>query len=310
MLYYIYKLSFTAPLHIGDGSLTDGESTINSDTLFSALCHEAVNLECLDEFVAAAEEKQISFSNLFPFVGQTLYLPKPMLSVKTEVEGDSIVKKSFKKLKYIPIQSLETYLKGNLNPLIEVEKLKKLGKFEMRTMSSGRNEEKIQNGEMLPFDVGIYSFSKGCGLYCIVAVENEQAQNLFNQLLYSLSFSGIGGKRSSGFGRFTVESITADTDLSLKINNNSNRSMLLSTAMATQEELPKTLENSSYILLRRAGFVSSVTYSKELVLKKDFYAFKAGSCFSNTFSGKIFDVSQNGNHPVYRYAIPMFLGVE
>ena len=43
--------------------------------------------------------------------------------------------------------------------------------------------------------------------------------------------------------------------------------------------------------------------------KKDLYVFRAGSCFVHPFAGDIYDVSDGGSHPVYRYARAMFLGV-
>ena len=44
--------------------------------------------------------------------------------------------------------------------------------------------------------------------------------------------------------------------------------------------------------------------------KKELYSFKAGSCFSHKFDGHIFDLSEGGNHPVYRYAKPLMMGVD
>ena len=35
----------------------------------------------------------------------------------------------------------------------------------------------------------------------------------------------------------------------------------------------------------------------------------AGSCFKIPYQGDIYDVSIYGKHPVYRYAIPIFMGV-
>ena len=53
MNYSLYKLNFKTAVHIGnsDGgvSLDDGEMTIKSDTLFSALCCEAVKNKTIDK---------------------------------------------------------------------------------------------------------------------------------------------------------------------------------------------------------------------------------------------------------------------
>ena len=50
-------------------------------------------------------------------------------------------------------------------------------------------------------------------------------------------------------------------------------------------------------------------YAEEQRKKKTLYVFDAGSCFENSFEGAVYDVSNGGNHPVYRYAIPMFAGL-
>ncbi|NLM56354.1 MAG: hypothetical protein GX192_02770 [Clostridiales bacterium] len=40
------------------------------------------------------------------------------------------------------------------------------------------------------------------------------------------------------------------------------------------------------------------------------YAFGEGSCIKTPYKGYIADVSQGGNHPVYRFLKPLFVGVE
>lgn len=72
------------------------------------------------------------------------------------------------------------------------------------------------------------------------------------------------------------------------------------------------LENGYVAVQKRSGFVSSENYSSKMVnadgfvKKKDFFVFKAGSCFAKKFEGAIFNVSQRGAHKVYRYAVPLF----
>ena len=72
----------------------------------------------------------------------------------------------------------------------------------------------------------------------------------------------------------------------------------------------QVLDDSRYLLVKRSGFIDSYTYSKEQRRKKDIYLFKSGSCFNNTYQGDIYNVSSGGSHPVYKYAKPLFMGVE
>ena len=87
------------------------------------------------------------------------------------------------------------------------------------------------------------------------------------------------------------------------------RYMLLSTALATDEELESALDGASYLLTKRSGFIASDTYALEARRKRDLFVFASGSCFVNRFSGDIFDVSIGGGHPVYRYAKSLFVEV-
>ena len=85
--------------------------------------------------------------------------------------------------------------------------------------------------------------------------------------------------------------------------------MLLSTALPRDDELENALLGASYLLERRSGFVFSEQYADDLRKKMVLYVFSSGSCFENRFEGDIVDVSDGGNHKVYRYAKPMFIGL-
>ena len=56
----------------------------------------------------------------------------------------------------------------------------------------------------LPYYVGSYVFSKNAGLYFILGLENEQDIEWLNELIVLLGYSGIGGKRSSGYGKYEL----------------------------------------------------------------------------------------------------------
>ena len=308
MKFAVYKLNFTAGVHFGTGMLWSGASTLPADTLFSALCMEAAQQEeeSITELVNLVKQQKLRMSDLFPFVGEELYLPKPLMPIERENEGNSIVKKSFKKLKYIPASRLDIYLQGKIDPVAEVEKL---GAFEVRTMAAARSAEKLETGETLPYSVGIYHFEQGNGLYTIVSTENDTVQQQFETLLNALSYSGIGGKRSAGLGQFTVQKTKVPEILLKRLQGNAVPCVSLSVCMAADEELESVLENAQYLLLRRAGFVASTEYADEQRRKRDMYMFCAGSCFDRRFAGDVFDVSNGGRHAVYRYAAPLWLGI-
>ena len=82
--------------------------------------------------------------------------------------------------------------------------------------------------------------------------------------------------------------------------------MSLTSALPMDEEWPELLIDAKYQLRKRSGFIASDSYAQEQRKKKDMYLFSSGSCFTKRFSGDVYDVSDGGSHPVYRYAKPIF----
>jgi CRISPR-associated protein Csm4 len=327
MNYCLYKLNFKTAVHIGEdnggSSLVSSEMTIRADTLFSALSIEALKNggeELLKKLYNYAKLGEILFSDLFPFMDEELYLPKPILSLDAEKHnGDVKNRKVFKKLKYIPASQFKTYieaLKGNGTFDAEVANKvsEHIGISEVRTCAAKSGLE-----ETMPYHVGAFKFKEGCGLYVILGYQSEEILQLFQKLLENLSNSGIGGKRTSGLGKFEVDDVIHLDDpyteslkaLSKLISNATSKiKMALTTSLPTDNELDNATEDAQFLLVRRGGFVQSQTYSENQLKKKVLYAFGAGSCFKNAFKGDIYDVSNHGTHPVYRYLKPLFGGIE
>lgn len=306
MEYRLYKLEFTGGVHFGTNSLDSTEYTFAADTLFSALCQEAVKrgTETLDTLLQYANRDKLCFSDAFPYMSNCYYLPKPLLHIENaDQNGDSIIKKAYKKLKYIPSDLFGDYLKGSF-PVESAGKLDELGTTVIKVSASVRGEE-----ETRPYRVGVFYYNEGCGLYFIAGYEDEQVSEFLEDLLESLSFSGIGGKRNSGLGRFELHSAKVPDGIRKRLEGNGGEFMSLSVSLPMESELEDAVEGSHYLLSKRSGFVASEYYAPEQTRKKDLYVFTAGSCFHHKFRGGIYDVSSHGEHPVYRYAKPLFLEV-
>ncbi len=231
------------------------------------------------------------------------FLPKPMLYIEPKDQGNSKVKKQYKKLKYIPVEEISNFLSGDLNP--ENCSLEDLGKEYSQVMAAVRREEE----DALPYRVGNYLFNDKCGLYIIAASADEDVMYMLDDLFDSLSYTGIGGKRGSGKGRFELKQGNMDAILESMLGKESDKYMLISSALPTESELEKALKGASYLVQKRSGFVYSESYAEEEMKKRDMYTMQAGSCFNEKFVGDIYDVNEGGSHPVYRYAKGMFLGV-
>ncbi len=300
MNYKICKLEFTSPVHFGNGALSDSGKSFCADTLFSALYLEALKSGQAEELYQRMKAGTLLLSDAFPYIREEYFLPKPMVYIEPKDAGNSIQKKRYKKLQYIPVSALPDYLNGAM-PESGWE-LDELGEESSQVMAAVRRED-----DTLPYVVGNFRFTKGCGLYCILAYEDAADLYLAEDLLMSLSFTGIGGKRSSGKGRFDFKYGKNTADLEKLLAKKANgRSLLLSTALPQEAELVEALEGSSYLLQKRSGFVLSENYAPEQRKKKDLFTMQAGSCFQHRFKGDIYDVAMDGSHPVYRYAKAIF----
>mgnify|MGYP000722354495 CR=1 FL=1 len=182
-----------------------------------------------------------------------------------------------------------------------------LGKYEMTQKASISYEEGL---DALPYYIGSYHFSKNAGLYVIIGYEDTEAFQFISSLIEGLSYSGIGGKRTSGYGKFQAKYKNMDPQLKQRLNVNKYQKMMsLSISLPKDDEIEKVCTEVQFQLIKRSGFVNSMTYADTFRKKKDFYGFVAGSCFKIPYQGDIYDVSIYGKHPVYRYAIPIFMGV-
>lgn len=304
MAYAVYKLEFKTGVHFGNGILSRSESTVAADNLFSALFIEAMKIGYADELYNYVENDELRFSDAFPYIADRFYVPKPMVYIEPQDKGDSTLKKVFKKIKYIPIDYIDDFMKGCIDPKVcGIEELGCEGdQVQVAVSREGKDGE--------PYSIGTFYFGKDSGLYIIVSYTSDAVISLFEELMEATSYTGIGGKKSSGKGKFVLKIVKHTEALLDAMNRKTGRYMLLSSALPKGDELDRVIDNASYMLQRRSGFVYSETYAEEQLKKDDLYTFQSGSCFCSPFNGDIYDVSgHKGNHPVYRYAKALFMEV-
>lgn len=211
MRYEIILFRFTSPVHFGDaaegGDLGEILSYCRADTFFSALCREAADIsqELLACVVEGVQRGKLRFSDLFPWKKGTscyeLYLPRPVMNLphteqaKTlsyeEVREQSGERKKYKKRSFIRASEMESYLQER-----NISAQPDFGKEELRTQYNAR--------EKRPYGIGAYHFMPDAGLYLILSGDEELAEKL-EPLIKLLGMAGIGGKRSSGFGKYIFE---------------------------------------------------------------------------------------------------------
>ncbi len=306
----VVKLAFRAPVHFGAGRLSGGVPTCDAATLFSALYIEALRMDMQDELLAAAQSGALALSDAFPYAGGTYYLPKPMVArgapgerSALSAQDDARARKASKKLEFVSSEHYVDCLRGTLDSVQELERFR-IGRPFVQTKV---NLTRSVKDDADPYHVGGFSFESGAGLYVIVRGSFD-----LTPLLEQLRFSGIGGKRSVGFGRFEyrIEEMNPTAGICIAPNECS-RYVLLSSAAPTSDELQsELLEGAHYRLARKGGFIQSSTHGDTFKKKRDMFLFAAGSTFCRTFAGDVFDVNDTpGAHPVYRYAKAMWLEV-
>lgn len=326
MRHEIILFRFTSPVHFGDaaegGDLGEILSYCRADTFFSALCREAADIsqELLACVVEGVQRGKLRFSDLFPWKKGTscyeLYLPRPVMNLPhteqtetlsyEEVREQSGERKKYKKRSFIRASEMESYLQER-----NISAQPDFGKEELRTQYNAR--------EKRPYGIGAYHFMPDAGLYLILSGDEELAERL-EPLIKLLGMAGIGGKRSSGFGKYIFEDDPLDLsdentyggdDVSLYkmlCAGHSNCYMALSSFLPEKLEV-EDMSSGTGKIIKRGGFA----WSREMTgpaKVSSVYMMASGSCFSKRLEGRIADVN-NGSvpHPVYKYGKGLFVGL-
>ena len=335
MSYLLYKLRFLNGIHIGTASGNTLEETmisVYSDTFYSALYNEYMKLYNNDELYKISESGDFLVSDLLPFkekedMSTDFYLPKPFISVqrnettKEKNDEEVIDRKKVKATNFIPADKLGEYfsfLKTGKNfPEIDDD----FGKKELYT----KNKVSLKNEDTKLYNIEVFKFNEKSGLYFIVRLpENNEWQEIFENLLESLSLTGIGGKRNSGFGQFISEdpmffdgedfdAIESESDayINKALYSEEEKYLSISSYSPKIEEIEKIKESENYYqLIKRSGFVNSSLYSEQAEKRKQVYMLSSGSVLSFKPEGKILDLNLHGKHSIYRMGKPIVLGVK
>ena len=307
----IYKLHFTAPLHISDqhDDLGNSQKIIQSDTLYAAL------MSCLaknGEDLPEDGELGFTVSSLFPYFQKdkdsspVYFLPIPMQSRQADL-ADVTKAKTVKKVQWIDsnlyssvlsgeslfdgTDSYIPYIQGNYLTTYELPEDINGSKEFVRSEVSQRVTLVSRTGEegAKPFYVDKILFRYDAGLYFIV----EGDTSLLEKALHLLSLEGIGTDRNVGYGFFEY---TADS-LSIDLPKEANHQLSLSLLIPESKEQLEMLLNSecvAYDFVRRGGWIT--TYPYMTLRKNAIYGFVPGSVFrkdegeSATVIGKIVDL--------------------
>ena len=298
MTYKMYIMNFHTA-HFGAGTLDSSKMTFAADRLFSALAIEAKKMGKMEEFVSLAVQDEFVLTDAFPYLSGP-FLPKPIGFPKfdqpdltTDVKEVRRQAKMAKKLQFIPLDKFDSYVKGTLFEDAE----------HAQTNIVTKNQPHV-DGAL--YQVSTVRFRDGSSLY-VIGNESE----LLNGLMTSLQYTGIGGKRSSGYGQFDLTILDLPDSFKNRLTKvHQGPVMTLTTSLPVEHDLKNTMYTGSYLLSKSSGFAFS-TETNENYRKQDLYKFASGSTFSETFKGQIVDVRPlDFPHEVLNYAKPLFYKME
>ena len=336
MKYYIFTLKFLTPVHFGDtsngGNLEKVTMNCPADTFFSALCNEAASKSqnLVENMIDKFTKGDICISSLMPYYiadkGELeLYLPKPFYlgngkeqeqSIKNfkEMKNDATKLKKNKKLSWVRASEIGKFLRqSSENTVYEFQN----PVFAVKLTSAKVN---CRMAEPLPYFVGSYIFSENSGLYFILGLKHEDDIECMSELVASLGYAGIGGKRSSGYGKYELaddyfeimpeDGVYLDGEIIARMlaDDKSSVQMCVAPLHPRADEITK-IKQGQYKLINRGGFIGDNTLVQN-VKRSNVYMITEGSCFPERVNGNVVAQTIEGvPHRVYRNGKGMFMGL-
>lgn len=325
MIEKVFKLNFgNNRVHFGEAAesvgLESGAAYILADTLFSAICNSWVmlygkeSLEALLREFEKAENIPFIISDCMPYYPEGLLFIKPVCSLNKAKQNideiDSKKKKKLKSINFLKVNQLRQFLDSNFEPdSFDFEKYLAFEEVPQVQISRTKDSE--------PFSVKYLRFADKSGLWFLAKFKDEKIYNQFKEVLkLTGKITGIGGKKSSGAGKFELSE--NDSDLKnikkhlniLNINATQEKPVLcLSICNPKDQKESKIIQNSFYQIINRRGFNYSNDQGWQIfVKKKPVGMILAGSLLIENIKGRLIDVTpelenkeNEPPHKLYRY---------
>lgn len=320
--FFAVRLFMESALQLSVGSIdyTQIEENLHSDTIKSALFVCAKQI--FGEEINNTFFHKFLISSALPSYKEEIFFPKPFIKIPcsncNNQVSTSIIKK-LKKLQWIEHSLFEKILRGES---IEIDEnyFSEDNKF----LSKSYKKPKLYQYEELPRvkinidDSSVPYYHSKIRFYpdtsFVILIKTEE--EFFNRVLVSafrlLQDNGIGSYRSLGNGYFRIkkyEKITLHVPDSTKYYTN------LSLYCPEKKELDEyiDLSTSSYMLLKRGGYISHYHPEFQSYPRKSIYMFQEGSVFCTTsmLQGKFLNVAPSGfnEHEVWRDGRAIFIPI-
>ncbi|XOQ25195.1 MAG: CRISPR-associated protein Csm4 [Mitsuokella multacida] len=331
MSYYLFTLQFDAPVHFGKaeqgGGLEHTSFALPADALFSAVLAElsqAGEYDVLQELLPKVQQGKLRFSDLLPWQEEqdgtwSFYLPRPVIAVKAAEQKAvsyqktcemATARKRQKKLCYIRASRFHEYFKACANGTPFAEN-NDFGQEILRERVNCRGEEP------LPYFVGAFAFHENAGLYLLLEATEEEDAEQMAALLEFIGHTGLGGKRSSGYGKFHLaddmvmledDAIYGEDDAALYQLLHDDKAawqMMVSPVLPGQKDMD-IVSQGAYRLRHVGGFVTTAALAEK---KNSICLLDSGSCLQKRVAGSMAELGKNEGHSVYRYGYGLYVGV-
>ena len=203
--------------------------------------------------------------------------------------------------------------------MLATEKNRIRGEIKEFANNSVTTKVNCRNGVSMPYFISSQTFKEGNGLYGIIELnvsdvkEKEEILNQIQNFIELLGYSGIGGKKSSGYGKFELLDDILDVAEADFYEDIAELNKMLTAEKAPMymsvsvlhpfESELSDVKKGWYSIKKRSGFSDNIK-------RNDIYMIEAGSCFAKKIAGNIIDVSDKKiNHPVYKYGTGLYVGL-
>jgi len=314
------KLQPISPFHLGERGigLEEISDILHSDTLFGALAWAWEMLHGKDELDALLQlfinnNPPFIISSGYPFAENVYFFPTPLSPHYRETN------KKLRKTRFVSQRIFERIINEELiedspglykgNAYIDASEAHSLESLKSVLWAKKEPPQVALDRETSSseiYHVGEVAFSKDCGLYFLVDLRDETFGNKLEAAVRLLGDEGIGGERSSGRGRFTLQRG------SLRIRTpESKTSVTLSLYHPRKDEVAAGLMGRSYYTLTaRRGWIFS--FATRSLRKKTIRMMEEGSVIpAGDLRGSLVDVTpkEMKAHRVYAnglaFQVPM-----
>jgi len=328
MIYDIFHLRFSTPLHIGKGGadLDDTDVIYRSDSLKSAIY--ATGLPIFNDWSdPTGFFGNFLLSSAFPFLGNEYFVPRPIGGMEFDFTDTAVTlrAKTAKKIRYISLQLFTQWMhQPNEKIPAPAAHISPDGLF-LFNAPNARNVfikevqqrvAKPSDGEdTTPYYLERLYFAKDAGLYFIANFNSDFLKQQVCTTLRILGDNGIGTERSSGNGYFTFIDASDVSTIELPDINNPTYYMPLGLYLPQKTEMQNmNLAESRWDIVRRGGYIAATPYPELMRLRKNnIWFFTEGSVFSTSTKpvGRLVNlkpaVDRTGLHSIWRDGNPIFL---